>query len=85
MLGQALNDTKLDNYWPFLEGRDGKITKEELAGLAKKYLPNEIASESPLDYNISERVNLIMNRYDTNKDGVIDFYELRKVMNDINN
>lgn len=49
MMGQAMNNTYFRYQWPYLEGRDGKVTKEELADLARTYLPNEIASESPLD------------------------------------
>ena len=84
MMGQTVTDSEINMYWPFLDtNQDGLISKAELTALADQNQSNQFPTGSLRVYTKTEKVNFLMNRYDTNKNGNLGFTEVRVLLADL--
>jgi len=76
--GEKINDGELDRAWSYIDkNKDGYVSYQELYNFIDAFNGKNVSL-----YTKTQKTNAIFQVYDTNKDGFLNFYEVKKILQD---
>jgi Ca2+-binding EF-hand superfamily protein len=76
--GEKINDGELDRAWSYIDlNKDGYVSYQELYNFIDAFNGKNVSL-----YTKTEKTNAIFQAYDSNRDGFLTFYEVKRILQD---
>ena len=76
--GEKINDGELDRAWSYIDkNKDGYVSYQELYNFIDAFNGKNVSL-----YTKTEKTNAIFQVYDSNRDGYLTFYEVKRILQD---